>query len=93
MKKLFITILTLICLNSCSLYREQFTYYEDGSPNHTVDVSFYNFFMLGKAGKLSTETQTMEFIRTVNAQDLENKVDSDSVSGVTEGITKGLFKP
>lgn len=45
---------------------------------------------MGKAGKLSTETQTMEFIRNVNATDTETKVDNDAVGALTEGFMKGL---
>lgn len=89
----FLAAILILCFPSCLHYKEEFTYYnESGTPNHTVDVSYYNFLIMGKAGRLNTETQTMEFIRNVNASDVESKSDSDAIGSLAEGVAKGIKK-
>lgn len=80
--------------SSCSLYREQFTKYDNhGIPNHTVQVTYGTFLMLGEAGQLRTSTQTEDFIREVNAQDAKSATDKESISAITEGVVRALVKP
>ena len=83
-------LLMLIC--GCTTYREQFTYYGPGGTNHTVSISHNTFLIFGQAAKLSTETQTEEFIRTVNAQGVSLRTDADAVKAITEGVTEGVLK-
>jgi len=88
---LLVATLSLVC--GCQSYRERFIYFgADGSTNHVVDVSFKSCLMMGKAAKLRTETQTGEFIRSVNADGLEVKPDAESVKAITQGVTEALLK-
>ncbi len=84
----------VVLLSGCAHYSERFTYRnpDTGSTNHVVHVSHTTFLMFGKAAELSTETQTMEFIRTVNAKDIESSPDAESVKAVTEGLVEGAAK-
>ena len=76
---------------SCSHYSERFTYYdEQGQTNHVVNVSHTTFLVWGEASKLSTETQTGEFIRTVNSEEIMSRPDSEFIKALTEGIMKGV---
>lgn len=78
-------------LSGCAYYSERFTYFdEQGRTNHVVSVTHQTFLMVGEAAKLSTETQTGEFIRTVNAEDLGTRPDAESVKAITAGIVEGL---
>lgn len=91
--KLFAALLVL-ALNSCQVYRERFTFYgDDGVPDHEVDVFFASFGLVGEAGKLSTETQTEEFIRTVNADNLRSRPDAETVGAVSNGVVRALTRP
>ena len=56
--------------------------------SHTVDVSHHTFFMFGKAANLNTDTQTEEFIRTVNADSAQQK--PDGIDQIVSGVIKGL---
>jgi len=47
--------------------------------------------MWGEAAKLKTETQTMEFIRTVNADDLVSKPDAESIKAIADGIVQAIL--
>jgi len=89
---MFLLLMLSLTLTACSTYRERFTYYGPQGTNHIVDVSHKTFLMFGQAAKLKTETQTMEFIRTVNAEGVTLKPDSDSVKAITEGATKALIQ-
>ncbi len=84
-------LLMFVC-SGCTTYSESFTYYGPGGTNHTLTISHNTFLVYGKASKLATETQTGEFIRTVNAEGLQIKTDSDAVKAITKGITEGLLK-
>lgn len=75
-------------LTSCSFYQEQFTYKQD--VGHTVNVTHFSFLLVGKAAKLTTETQTEEFIREVNTQDLEIKPDAEAIKGFSNGVVNGI---
>jgi len=48
--------------------------------------------MWGEAAKLKTETQTMEFIRTVNADDLVSKPDAESIKAIADGIVSAIIQ-
>jgi len=80
MKKLTLILAACFLLSGCTMYSERFTYFdsETGATNHIVHVSHHTFMTYGKAAKLSTETQTMEFIRTVNAEGLSQRPDAES---------------
>lgn len=96
MKKWLLSVVTAITvlLTSCSIYREEFTKYDNhGIPNHTVQVTYGTFLMLGEAGQLRTSTQTEDFIREVNAQDAKSATDKESISAITEGVVRALVKP
>lgn len=86
-------LLLPLLFTGCQSYRERFTYFTpDGSTNHIVDVRYQSFLMWGKAARLKTETQTQEFIRTVNADGLEWKPDAESLKAITEGISAAILK-
>ncbi len=76
----------------CSTYTESFTYWGPGQTNHTVKVSHHTLLMYGKAARLETETQTMEFIRNVNATDLEVGGDAKTIKAISDGVVDGLRK-
>ncbi len=81
----------LLC--GCTTYNERFTYVDPntGSTNHTVHISYRSCLMWGEAAKLKTETQTMEFIRTVNADGLVSKPDADSIKAIADGIVQAIL--
>jgi len=56
-----------------------------------VDVSWRTCLVMGKAGQLRTTTQTMEFIRTVNAYGLVSKPDADSIKAIADGIVQAIL--
>jgi len=86
-------LLGLFVATSCSHYSERFTYYDtQGQTNHLVNISHTTFLVWGEAGKLSTETQTGEFIRTVNSEGILLKPDSDFIKALTEGLVDGVTK-
>lgn len=91
MKRIFL-LAVLSALTGCSTYRERFTYYGPNGTNHVVDVSHKTFLMFGQAATLKTETQTMEFIRTVNATGVLTKPDAESVKAVTKGATEAVIE-
>ena len=75
--------LVFVLLSGCTSYHERFTYLDaTGQTNHVVHVSHHTFLVWGKAAELKTETQTMEFIRTVNARDVELKTDSEAIKAI-----------
>lgn len=78
----------------CQSYRERFTYLSPatGATNHVVDVSFRSCLIWGKAAKLRTETQTMEFIRSVNAEGLESRPDPEAVKAIAQGVADAVLK-
>lgn len=82
----------MFACSGCTTYSETFTYYGPDGTNHTLTISHNTFLIYGKANKLATETQTGEFIRTVNASGLQVKTDADAVKAITEGITEGILK-
>ena len=93
MRWLALTLLgALLC--GCTTYHERFTYIDpaSGGTNHVVDVSWRTCLIMGKAGQLSTTTQTMEFIREVNAVDAEIKPDADSIKAIADGIMTAVMK-
>ena len=83
---------TLILFTGCSHYSERFTYIDpaSGNTNHVVSVTHTTFLVGSEAAKLKTETQTMEFIRTVNAEGLSQRPDAESIKAITQGIVEGL---
>ena len=92
MRWLALTLLgALLC--GCTSYNEWFTYVDPntGSTNHTVHISYRSFLMWGESAKLKTETQTMEFIRTVNADGLVIKPDADSIKSIADGIVQSIL--
>jgi hypothetical protein len=82
----------VVLLTGCQSYNERFTYVQpDGTTNHVVHISYRSCLMWGEAAKLKTETQTMEFIRTVNADDLVSKPDSESIKAIADGIVQAIL--
>ena len=74
-------------LTGCQTYNERFTYYDPaGTTNHTVHVSYRTILTFGEASKLSTSTQTEEFIRTVNAEGVTVKGDSEALRALGSAI-------
>ena len=93
--KLIAPVLLLVWLVcGCQTYNERFTYVDPktGSTNHTVHISYRSFLMWGESAKLKTETQTMEFIRTVNADDLVSKPDAESIKAIADGIVSAIIQ-
>ena len=88
-----VAILLGVLLCGCTTYNERFTYVDPntGSTNHTVHISYRSCLMWGEAAKLKTETQTMEFIRTVNADGLVSKPDADSIKAIADGIVQAIL--
>ncbi len=88
-----VAILLGVLLCGCQTYNERFTYVDPktGATNHTVHISYRSCLMWGEAAKLKTETQTMEFIRTVNADDLVSKPDSESIKAIADGIVQAIL--
>jgi hypothetical protein len=80
-------------LAGCTTYHERFTFFnKDGSTNHVVDVGHSTCLIYGQAARLKTETQTMEFIRTINAEGVLVKPDAESVKAITEGVTTAVIE-
>lgn len=78
-------------LTGCTTYNERFTYFDDaGKTNHVVHVSHRTFLVWGKAAELQTETQTQEFIRTVNAKDIELKTDSEAITAIGNAVGQAI---
>ena len=93
--KLIAPVLLLVwLLCGCQTYNERFTYVDPktGSTNHTVHISYRSCLMWGEAAKLKTETQTMEFIRTVNADGLVSKPDEESIKAIADGIVSAIIQ-
>ena len=88
-----VAILLGVLLCGCTTYNERFTYVDPntGSTNHTVHISYRSCLMWGEAAQLKTETQTMEFIRTVNADGLVSKPDADSIKAIADGIVQAIL--
>ena len=92
MRWLALTLLgALLC--GCTTYNERFTYIDPATQttNHVVSVSHRTFMVWGQAATLETETQTMEFIRTVNADGLVSKPDADSIKAIADGIVQAIL--
>ena len=85
---LLIGVALAMLLSGCLRYRERFTYLnpDSGVTNHVVDVSYSSVLVWGKAARLKTETQTGEFIRTVNADEIEVKGDAESIKALGAAI-------
>ena len=81
----------LLC--GCTTYHERFTYIDPATQttNHVVSVSHRTFLVWWQAAKLKTETQTMEFIRTVNADDIVSKPDAESIKAIADGIVQAIL--
>ena len=94
MRLLAPVVLLVWLLCGCTTYSERFTYVDPktGSTNHTVHISYRSCLMWGEAAKLKTETQTMEFIRTVNADDLVSKPDAESIKAIADGIVSAIIQ-
>ena len=82
----------LLC--GCTTYHERFTYIDPATQttNHVVSVSHRTFMVWGQAATLETETQTMEFIRTVNATGLMHKPDAESIKAIADGIVSAIIQ-
>ena len=91
MKRL-LPVAMLILLCGCTTYHERFSYYGPGGTNHTVCISHNTFLIWGEIAKLSTETQTEEFVRKVNAEGLSVKTDAEAIKAITEGVTDAVLK-
>mgnify|MGYP003469459140 CR=1 FL=1 len=89
-----VAILLGVLLCGCTTYNERFTYIDPATQttNHVVSVSHRTFMVWGQAATLETETQTMEFIRTVNADGLVSKPDADSIKAIADGIVSAIIQ-
>jgi len=77
----------------CQSYSERFTFIgPTGLTNHVVNVSYSSCMMWGKAARLTTETQTMEFLRSVNAQDIEVRPDAKTAQAIADGIVAAILR-
>ena len=85
---LLVLALTL-ALSGCSIYRERFDYFPKANePGHRVDVLHVSIFQFGKAARLTTSTQTEEFIRDVNAEGLESGTDGAALGEVLKRVSR-----
>ena len=92
MRWLALTLLgALLC--GCTTYSERFTYIDPATQttNHVVSVSHRTFLVWWQAAKLKTETQTMEFIRTVNADGVVSRPDAESIKAIADGIMQAIL--
>ena len=93
MRLLAPVVLLVWLLCGCTTYHERFTYIDPATQttNHVVSVSHRTFLVWWQAAKLKTETQTMEFIRTVNADDIVSKPDAESIKAIADGIVQAIL--
>lgn len=94
MRNAALLVLALALGTGCQTYNERFTYLQPdtGLTNHVVHVSYRSFLMWGEAAQLRTETQTQEFIRSVNATGLKVGAEKEVIQGITEGVTSAVLK-
>jgi hypothetical protein len=86
---LSVAIAFCLALSGCSFYRERFTHYPTKTdPGHVVDVVHVSIFQFGSAAKLTTSTQTEEFIRDVNAEGIVQKTDGAALGEVLKRISR-----
>jgi hypothetical protein len=84
----FVLALTL-ALGGCSLYRERFTHYpKRDEPGHVVEVLHVSVFQFGSAARLTTSTQTEEFIRDVNAEGIVQKTDGAALGELLKRVSR-----
>lgn len=91
MKNKIIPLILALSVSSCSFYQEEFTFMGENGNSHNVRVTHVSALLFGKAAQLNTDTQTEEFIRTVNASDVQQK--PDGVDQVTQGLIKAFIRP
>ena len=90
---LLLGLALVVLLSGCQTYNERFTYIgPDGATNHVVHVSYKSCLMWGEAAALKTETQTGEFIRTVNADGLMSRPDPEAVKAISEGVSAAVIQ-
>lgn len=83
----------LLTFPGCACYREHSVVYNtDGSVRQEINVTYRTGLMGSQASKFSSETQTEDFIRTVNSDNPRVNVDADSVKAITEGVTSAVIK-
>ena len=71
-------------LGSCSYYSEQFAFIRD--EGHTVIVTHVSVLQSREASKLTTSTQTEEFIRDVNASNLREESDGKAAGNLLRRV-------
>lgn len=65
----------------------------NGLPRiYLVHIRYATFFQWGKASRLQTTTATRDFVRTVNGEGLESKVDAAAMEAGFNGITKAALE-
>jgi hypothetical protein len=68
-------------LAGCKTYSESFIKLNpDGSTNHIARVTYRTLFIVGDAANLQTATQTEDYIRTVGADAVRTKADSEAIT-------------
>ena len=68
-------------LSGCKTYSEQFIKLNpDGTTNHIARVNYRTLFIVGEAANLQTSTQTEDYIRTVGADAVKTKADSEAIT-------------
>jgi len=93
MKKWILIALAALTLTGCQYYSEKFEFEGADGRSHQVDVTYVAFLSTMKASDLKSETQTEEFIREVNTNNLEIKTDGEALDGVTEGFVRAITRP
>jgi len=85
-------IMTLL-LTGCSVTRQQFTAYGPGGEiKHELDVYHVTFLVDGRAAILRNETQTEEYINTLNAEGVSLTVNTNALKAVVEGAVSAALK-
>ena len=71
-------------LPSCSYYSEQFTFLKD--EGHVVVVTHLSVLQSREASRLTTSTQTEEFIRDVNADNIREESDGKAAGNLLRRV-------
>lgn len=92
LKAAFICLFVLT--TGCSVTRQQFTAYDTfGERKHQLDLYHITFLMDSRAATLKNETQTEEYINTLNSEGLFLGVNTNALKAVVEGAVAGALKP
>lgn len=83
----------LVLLTGCSMTGQHFTKFNpDGTINHELHLRHYTLFMDSKAATLRSETQTEDFIHTLNAEGIGLMVNTNALKAITEAVVSTVLK-